>query len=51
MFPGYEILLPALSGEGALLGMRFGDKTTLAGERSHWDVYHKLVRETVSDIL
>jgi hypothetical protein len=36
---------------GYVKGMRFGGKTILAEEKSHWEAYHKLVRETVSDIL
>ena len=36
---------------GFVKGMRFGGKTIFAEEKSHWEAYRKLVRETVSDIL
>jgi hypothetical protein len=51
MFPGCEFLLPTSTEEGALVGMRFRGRTILAEEKSHWEAYHKLVREAVSNIL
>ena len=45
------IALLARAGFGYVKGMRFGGKTILAEEKSHLEAYHKLVRETVSDIL
>jgi hypothetical protein len=47
MFRGCKFLLPTLTGNGALVGLRFRGKTVLAEAKSHWEAYHRLVRNAV----
>ena len=51
MFRGCKFLLPTSTADGALVGLRFRGKTALAEAKSHWESYHELVRNAVSEIL
>jgi hypothetical protein len=51
MFRGCKFLQSISTGEGALVGLRFRGKTVFAEDKSHWQAYHKLLREAVSTIL
>jgi hypothetical protein len=51
MFRRCKFLLPTKTGEGALVGLRFRRRTVLAEGKSHWEAYHRLVREAVRIIL
>jgi hypothetical protein len=51
IFPRCKFLLPTSTGNGALVGMRFGGRTILAEEKSYWEAYHRLMLEAVGKIL
>jgi hypothetical protein len=47
IFSDCEFLLPTKTDEGYVVGIRFGGKTVLAEDKSHWEAYHKLLRKAV----